>query len=172
MSVDPSKQSVVAVISGGLDSTVLLYDLLAKGATVKALSVNYGQRHVKELEFAKSICARLKISHEIADLRGISHLLAGSSLTSNEIEVPDGHYAEETMKATVVPNRNMILVAVGAAWAISNKYDAVAFAAHAGDHAIYPDCREEFAQALDKAVSLADWHSAHGSAPVRHHQQG
>ena len=159
------KSRVVAVVSGGLDSTVLLYDLAERCAEVKALSVNYGQRHVKELEFAKSICARLKISHEIADLRGISHLLAGSSLTSKDIAVPDGHYAEETMKATVVPNRNMILVAVGAAWAISNKYDAVAFAAHAGDHAIYPDCREEFAQALDKAVSLADWHSVTVARP-------
>jgi len=159
------KSRVVAVISGGLDSTVLLYDLVAKCAEVKALSVNYGQRHVKELEHAKSICARLKISHEIADLRGIAHLLAGSSLTSKDIDVPDGHYAEETMKATVVPNRNMILVAVGAAWAIANKFDAVAFAAHAGDHAIYPDCREEFAQALDKAVSLADWHSVAVARP-------
>jgi 7-cyano-7-deazaguanine synthase len=148
---------VVAVHSGGLDSTVLLYDLLSKGITVQALGVHYGQRHARELKAAAAICKGAGVRHEIADLRGIRGLLAGSSLTSRDIEVPEGHYAEGNMKATVVPNRNMILIATAAAWAISCGFDAVAYAAHAGDHAIYPDCREEFARALDKAVRLADW---------------
>ena len=87
-----------------------------------------------------------------------SDLLAGSALTSSEIEVPEGHYAEDNMKATVVPNRNMILLSVAAGWAISSKYDRIAYAAHSGDHAIYPDCRNEFAEALDGAIRLADWH--------------
>jgi len=148
----------VLIFSGGLDSTVLLYDLLARGDTVKALSVDYGQRHLRELESAKETSARLGIEHRVADLRAISPLLAGSSLTSSKVEVPDGHYAEETMKTTVVPNRNMIMLAVAAGWAISLKFDQVAFGAHSGDHTIYPDCRAEFAEAMDKALGLADWH--------------
>ncbi len=150
---------VVLIYSGGLDSTVLLFDLLAAGHEVKTLSVNYGQRHARELESASAISALVKVEHKVADLRSISSLLAGSSLTSTEMAVPDGHYAEETMKATVVPNRNMIMLSVAAGWAISMKADAVAFAAHDGDHAIYPDCRAEFAEALDKAIQMADWHS-------------
>lgn len=149
---------IVVTVSGGLDSAVLLYELLSQGATVKALSVHYGQRHAREIQAAANICTKNAVIHEVADLRGISHLLAGSSLTSN-IPVPDGHYAQDNMKATVVPNRNMLLLATAAAWAISSKFDAVAYAAHAGDHTIYPDCREEFVQALDQAVQLADWHS-------------
>ena len=94
----------------------------------------------------------------MADLSGLSDLLAGSALTSSDIEVPEGHYAEDNMKATVVPNRNMILLSVAAGWAISSKYDRIAYAAHSGDHAIYPDCRNEFAEALDGAIRLADWH--------------
>lgn len=147
----------VLIFSGGLDSTVLLYDLLARDDTVKALSVDYGQRHVRELESAKETAVRLRIEHRVADLRAISPLLAGSSLTSANVSVPDGHYAEETMKVTVVPNRNMIMLAVAAGWAISMKFDQVAFGAHSGDHAIYPDCRAEFANAMDKALGLADW---------------
>ncbi len=94
----------------------------------------------------------------MADLRGLQPLLAGSSLTSADVQVPLGHYAEESMKATVVPNRNMIMLAIAAGWAISTKADGVAYAAHGGDHAIYPDCRPEFADAVDAALRLADWH--------------
>jgi len=150
---------IVIIYSGGLDSTVLLYELRQQGHTLKALSVDYGQRHRRELGSAASICAALGIEHRIADLRSITPLLAGSSLTSIEVAVPEGHYAEDNMKATVVPNRNMIMLAVAAGWAISQKADAVAFAAHCGDHAIYPDCRTEFADAIGQAIQLADWHA-------------
>ncbi len=122
------------------------------------LSVNYGQRHAKELVSAAAIAKSLGVHHEVVDLRSIAGLLAGSSLTSPEIPVPIGHYAEETMKATVVPNRNMILLALAAGWAISQKADFIAYAAHSGDHAIYPDCRTEFADAMRHAISIADWH--------------
>jgi len=155
----------VVIFSGGMDSTVLVYDLIARGDIVKVLSVDYGQRHAKEIECAKRIAARLGIEHRVADLRGISSLLAGSSLTSPEVAVPDGHYAEENMKATVVPNRNMIMLAVAAGWAISLRFDEVAFGAHGGDHAIYPDCRAEFADAMDNALRLADWHPVSLSRP-------
>jgi 7-cyano-7-deazaguanine synthase len=142
-----------------MDSTVLLYHLLDAGVEVRALSIDYGQRHKKELVWAKSVCEKLGVEHRVADLTALTPLLAGSSLTSDDIEVPDGHYEEDNMKVTVVPNRNMILLAVATGWAISTKSDSVSYAAHSGDHAIYPDCREEFAQGMDHVMGLADWHS-------------
>ena len=96
--------------------------------------------------------------HRIADLSAINPLLGNNSLSSDQTEIPEGHYEEESMKLTVVPNRNMIMLSVAVGWALALKFDAVAYGAHSGDHAIYPDCREEFAQALDRAVSLCDWH--------------
>jgi 7-cyano-7-deazaguanine synthase len=148
----------IVIYSGGLDSTVLVYDLLAKGDVVKALSFDYGQRHSKETEFARRVANDLGIEHRIADLRTITPLIGGSSLTTPEVSVPDGHYTEENMKVTVVPNRNMIMLSVAAGWAISLRFDQVAFGAHSGDHTIYPDCREAFAEAVHRALSLADWH--------------
>lgn len=153
-----TRQKIVLIHSGGLDSTVLLYDLVAAGHDVSTLSVHYGQRHARELDAATTLAAGLGVRHEMADLRAIAPLLAGSSLTSTDIAVPEGHYAEESMKATVVPNRNMLLLAVAAARAIGQKADAIAYAAHGGDHAIYPDCRPEFADAMRHAIGLADWH--------------
>src|SRR5687767_1696679 len=138
----------VAIFSGGLDSTVLLYDLVAAGDQVLALSIDYGQRHRKELDHARAIAAGLGLEHRIADLRGITPLLGGSSQTSDHVPVPYGHYAEETMKLTVVPNRNMIMLAVAGGWAIAEKADRLAYGAHSGDHTIYPDCRPEFAAAM------------------------
>jgi 7-cyano-7-deazaguanine synthase len=148
----------VAIFSGGMDSTVLLHDLLHAGDEVLALSVDYGQRHRVELERAERIAAKLGVEWRVADLSRIAPLLAGSSQTSGDIPVPHGHYAEESMKQTVVPNRNMIMLAVAGGWAISRKADRVAYGAHAGDHTIYPDCRPEFATAMDHALGLADWH--------------
>jgi 7-cyano-7-deazaguanine synthase len=151
-------EKVVMIYSGGLDSTVLLYHLRSQDYDLIALSVDYGQRHRKELDSAHSICHTMGIPHEVADLRGITHLLKGSSLTDSEIDVPDGHYAEESMKVTVVPNRNMIMLSVAIGYAISIGAKFVAYGAHAGDHTIYPDCRPEFAAAIDTAALLADWH--------------
>lgn len=155
----------VLIYSGGLDSTVLLYSLHKAGHELRTLSVNYGQRHAKELDAAKAITAQLGIEHRVADLTSLTPLLGNSSLTDADIAVPEGHYAEETMKATVVPNRNMILLSVAAGWAISEKADSVAYAAHSGDHAIYPDCRNEFAEAMDHAIRLADWHEVRLDRP-------
>jgi len=150
---------VVLILSGGLDSTTLLYELREQGHEVRALGINYGQRHRKELDKADDICSGLGVEYRIADLRALQTFMSGSSQTVAAIPVPEGHYAEETMKLTIVPNRNMLMLAVAGAWAISTKSDSVAYAAHAGDHTIYPDCREEFVQALDQALQLADWHS-------------
>lgn len=150
--------NVVAVYSGGMDSTVMLYRMRDQGVSIKgALSVNYGQRHRRELEAAASICRELSVPHRIVDLGGLGALFGQSSLTNLGVSVPEGHYEQENMKATVVPNRNMILLSVATAWAISLEADAVAYAAHSGDHAIYPDCREAFAEAMDRAIGLCDW---------------
>ena len=147
----------LVIYSGGLDSTVLLYDLHNAGHALGALSVNYGQRHSCELECASKICAQLKVAHKVADLSTLQPLLAGSSLTSPEIDVAEGHYTEENMKTTVVPNRNMILLALATGHALSIGAQQVAYAAHSGDHAIYPDCRNEFADAMARAMALCDW---------------
>jgi len=150
-------KNVLVIYSGGLDSTVLLYHYKAQGCNVRALGVDYGQRHVVELEFARRNCEALDIPFTVADLRSLAALLPGSSQTSSDVEVPEGHYASESMKVTVVPNRNMIMLAVAAGHAIAHKCETVAFAAHNGDHAIYPDCRSEFVEQLGKALALCDW---------------
>jgi 7-cyano-7-deazaguanine synthase len=155
----------ILIYSGGLDSTVLLYDLLKQGHEVHCLSVDYGQRHRREIESAKAITAWLGVDHQVADLRSITGLLAGSSQTSPDVQVPEGHYAAESMKLTVVPNRNMILLSVAVGWAISLKAHQVVYAAHGGDHAIYPDCRPDFVDALKHAVTLADWHQVNLRGP-------
>lgn len=158
-------RKTVLIYSGGLDSTVLLYSLLMRGDEVTALSVDYGQRHRKELDCAKAICLLRNVKHLTADLRGITHLLGGSSQTDPTVPVPYGHYAEDNMKATVVPNRNMIMLAVAAATAISHKADWVAYAAHAGDHAIYPDCRPPFIKAMNSVLGLCDFQPIHLLTP-------
>ncbi len=155
----------VLIYSGGLDSTVLLYHLRAAGHTVHALSVNYGQRHSCELMHAAEICKAIDVPHQTADLSAIQPLLAGSSLTSPEIDVAEGHYTEESMKSTVVPNRNMILLAIAAGHALSIGAEQIAYAAHSGDHAIYPDCRNEFADAMAEAIRLCDWSTVELSRP-------
>ncbi len=121
------------------------------------MSVDYGQKHKIELQRAKTIAQVLNIHHEVADLRAITALFGRSSLTNKHTSIPQGHYEKENMKSTVVPNRNMILLSLATAWASSIQASSVSYAAHAGDHAIYPDCREEFAEALDRAIRLADW---------------
>jgi len=156
---------IIVTFSGGLDSTVLLGWLQKEGHDVKALSVNYGQRHSRELVAACAVASALNVKHKIADLSALRPLMKGSSQTSDDVNVPVGHYEEESMKLTVVPNRNMLLLAVAGAWAISTKSDFVAYAAHAGDHAIYPDCRESFTTPLAIALANADWHRVRLLAP-------
>jgi len=145
----------VAILSGGLDSTVMVWKLIADRHKVKALGFNYGQRHVRELLHAREVAARLGIEFRDVDLTSITPLLAGSALTSPEVPVPDDEYKVETLKVLVVPNRNMIMLAVATGWATSLKYDSVSYAAHAGDHEVYPDCRPEFTEALGEAIRLS-----------------
>ncbi len=147
---------LVLVYSGGLDSTVLLYHLLAEGHEIHCLGIDYGQRHRRELVAGQAICERLGVEYRVADLTAIRPLLKGSSLTDS-VPLPEGAYDFENMKSTVVPNRNMILLSLAIAWATSLRADVVAYAAHAGDHVLYPDCRPEFAEAMDRAAALCDW---------------
>ncbi len=147
----------IIVYSGGLDSTVLLYKYASEGRADEALSVCYGQRHAKELDFAQRNCRRLGIPFKSLDLSNIGALLGKNSLTDHGVGVPETQYSCDSMKSTVVPNRNMLLISLAASRAIAVGTDAVAYAAHGGDHALYPDCREEFARALDGALSLCHY---------------
>jgi len=147
---------VVVLASGGLDSTTLAYHLRDMGAKARLLSFDYGQRHARELECARQVAGGLGVPHDVADLRSVGGLLGGSALTDPGVPVPDGHYAAESMRATVVPNRNAVMLDIAVAVAIANGCDAVAFGAHGGDHAIYPDCRPEFVAAFAASVMLAN----------------
>lgn len=148
---------VITLLSGGLDSTVLLAKLKSEGNQVRCLAFDYGQRHVKELECAKKVASHYDVPYQEIDLSQLASLMPGSSQTDRSIEVPHGHYASESMKLTVVPNRNMIMLSIAAGIAIANDFDQVSFAAHSGDHAIYPDCRNEFVGALEEAVNIGNY---------------
>lgn len=156
---------IVSLFSGGLDSTVLAYLARHDDHDVHLLSFNYGQRHANELEQAKIIARAGGFMHTILDLPALQLVMEGSSQTDDRVDVPEGHYADETMKATVVPNRNMIMLAIGIALAVSEEREAVWYAAHGGDHPIYPDCRPEFVDALDAAAHLANWQPVNVRAP-------
>lgn len=158
------QKKVIVVLSGGMDSTTLLYRMFNEYSEVEALSFNYGQRHKKELEYAAKSCAKLGIPHKIVDVTVINELVQGSSLTS-DIDVPEGHYEEENMKATVVPNRNMILASMAIGYAVSKGFGAVALGVHSGDHAIYPDCRPLFVDALRVMARIANYEEIEILAP-------
>ena len=145
----------IAIVSGGMDSVTLAYLLHSEGYGLHLLSIDYGQRHRKELEYARLCAQRLNAEYNVVDLSGINVLLKGSALTDNTIEVPEGHYAAPNMGITVVPNRNAIMLAVAYAAAVAENAEVVAFGAHGGDHFIYPDCRPAFTEAFDQMQKLA-----------------
>lgn len=171
----------VVVLSGGVDSSVLLAQAVHRAkrlaATcgrpygddeVAAISFDYGQRHHIELVSASQQAAAQGVEHRTVSIIGIGELLAGSSQTDLSVEVPEGAYDGETMKATVVPNRNMIMLAIAGAWIASRGGGRVAYGAHGGDHAIYPDCRPEFIDPLGEAFRRCDWNPVTLWAPFKH----
>jgi 7-cyano-7-deazaguanine synthase len=155
----------VLILSGGMDSATLLYDLLAQGDEVDAIGINYKQRHGKELDCAAELCRRNGVRWDVLDLSSLSGFLTGSSQSDPNVPVPFGKYDEPTMKLTVVPNRNMFMLAAAGAVAIARKADRLAYGAHSGDHTIYPDCRPEFVSAMSQAFGLCDWHQLDLFAP-------
>ncbi len=159
-------KTAVICLSGGMDSTSLLMHVLARGYNVFGLSFDYGQKHRLELErLAQNLIYLrqngLDVSHETVDLSILGRLYH-SALTDTTWQVPEGHYEEDTMKATVVPNRNAIFsaIAYGYALSIANRLQtevALALGVHSGDHAIYPDCRPEFYDAIFHAFQIGNW---------------
>ena len=171
-------KKAVLSLSGGMDSSSLLLHLLANGYDVTALGFDYGQKHRVELERATDLVAYLNekncgcggrpiygnITHQIIKLDGLSQLL-NSSLVTGGADVPEGHYEQDNMKETVVPNRNKIFASLIQAVALSiatkgeKQQVEIAMGIHAGDHAIYPDCRQEFRDADMEAYKIGNWDS-------------
>jgi len=159
-------KNVVVSLSGGMDSSTLLLRCLTEYDNVTALSFDYGQKHRVELDRAQSLVDYLNsnghsVTYQVIKLDGLVNLL-NSNLVEGGDDVPEGHYEEDNMKATVVPNRNKIFasitqaVALSAANANGNDTD-IALGIHAGDHDIYPDCRQEFRDADDAAFRIGNW---------------
>jgi 7-cyano-7-deazaguanine synthase len=146
----------VVLLSGGMDSTTLLAWTLAEGYSVRALSVAYGQRHAVELHAAREVARTYRVPWTTVACDSFAAIAQGSALTSDAVEVPDGHYSAPVMRLTVVPNRNMFLLSLAAAHALHHGAQALAYAAHAGDHAIYPDCRPAFVGAMRQALAVCD----------------
>ncbi len=158
----------VLILSGGIDSSTLLFYLL-ENYEVHALTFYYGQRHAKEIEYAKKIADYAKkmgdFEHKIVDISSIHDLIAAGALTGSD-NVPKTFYTEETQKATIVPNRNMILLSIAVGYAVKIGAREVFYAAHKSDYSIYPDCRKEFVKALDAAIYLANiWTPVEIKAP-------
>lgn len=143
---------VVVLLSGGLDSSVLCYYLKNLDFDVYPVAFNYNQRHKRELASAWEISKDFNLLKiiSIPELGYLGH----SSQTDSNIPVPQGHYADDSMKLTVVPNRNMIFLAFAAAYAITLESNIIATAIHSGDHPIYPDCRPEFSRTLDECLHV------------------
>jgi 7-cyano-7-deazaguanine synthase len=148
----------VAILSGGLDSTTLVYKLVADGLDPLCLSFDYGQRHKKELDYAAATCDALDLDYSRVDLSSLTELLAGSGsvLVDQRGPVPEGHYAHENMSRTVVPNRNMIMLSIAAGVCVAEGGSFVAAGVHAGDHYQYPDCRPEFIDAVSKTIIIGN----------------
>ena len=161
------KHAIVS-LSGGMDSSTLLLKCLDEFKTVTALSFDYGQKHRVELKRAKALVDYLKrnnhdVKYQVIKLDGLVDLL-DSALVEGGDEVPEGHYAAENMKATVVPNRNKIFASISQAVALSianrtEEQTSIALGIHAGDHDIYPDCRQEFRDADDAAFREGNWNA-------------
>lgn len=147
----------VVLLSGGMDSVTAFHQVRREHEVVAALSFDYGSKHnAREIPFAELHAARAGVPHRTIDL-GFMNDCFESDLLKSGGEIPDGHYAEENMKRTVVPFRNGIMLAIACGFAESAGAEALAIAAHSGDHAIYPDCREPFMQGMAAAMEAGTY---------------
>ena len=163
----------VIILSGGMDSTTLAYEIVKKGNydEIHAISFNYGQVHSKELECAKVTAYKLGLHrHNIVNLSTLGCIL--DSALTGAVAVPEGAYDDENQKLTVVPNRNMIMLSIAAGYAMSIGATDLYYGAHAGDHAIYPDCRQEFVEAMNTVLSVAHYTPVHLIVPYLHYGKG
>jgi len=153
------KQRVVVLVSGGMDSVSALYEAKNQHRVLAGLSFNYGSKHNhKEIPWAALHCRKLGVPHHVIELDFVGRLFKSDLLQSGGT-IPDGHYQEQKMKKTVVPFRNGIMLAIAGGFAESIGAESLVIAAHSGDHAIYPDCREEFMQAMSEAMRLGTYAS-------------
>ena len=159
-----NQPKAVVIYSGGMDSFTILNKAKAEGYDLYALTFDYGQKHSKEIEFATNVCNELEIKHKIIDITAINQLLQSSSLTS-DLDIPEGHYEAASMKSTVVPNRNMILLSLAVGYAVSVNASQVYYGAHSGDHAIYPDCRPEFVMKMNDVCKIANYEAVEIFSP-------
>jgi len=152
-----SREKVVVLVSGGMDSVTALYEAHAEYEVAGAVSFHYGSKHNdREIPFAAYHAGRLGVQHRVIHLDFIGELFE-SDLLQKGGEIPKGHYEEQTMKKTVVPFRNGIMLSIAAGFAESMEASGLVIAAHAGDHAIYPDCRKEFMRAMGDAMRLGTY---------------
>jgi 7-cyano-7-deazaguanine synthase len=153
----PKGMKVVVLLSGGMDSVTALYDATEDHEVVGTLGFEYRSKHnPRELPMASWHAARLGVPHEVIPLGFVNELFASDLLQSGG-DIPEGHYEETNMKATVVPFRNGIMLSIAAGYAESRGADALVIAAHSGDHAVYPDCREDFMLAMGDAIRLGTY---------------
>lgn len=150
-------RTTVVIYSGGMDSFTVLHRALREGLDVHALSFDYGQRHARELTVAAEVCHRLGVPHQVVDIRAIHGLVDASALTDTSRELPTGDYGADNLTATVVPNRNMILLSLAIAKAVNIGAGRVDYGAHGGDHVLYPDCRPEFVEAMNAVAKIANF---------------
>lgn len=157
-------KKVAVIFSGGMDSATLLTMLVKAGHDVTAISFDYGQRHSVELGYARTLASDLKVKHHVVPMSWFGSFVPTSALTG-DVDVPEGHYGAESMKATVVPNRNMVMLSIAASIAIAKQCAELYYGAHPGDHAVYPDCRPEFVDAMKQAIAVCDWSELRLRAP-------
>ncbi|MDW7746023.1 7-cyano-7-deazaguanine synthase QueC [Halomonas sp.] len=162
---DASTPATVVIYSGGMDSYTVLHRALREGREVHALSFDYGQRHARELEVAARVCRGLGVPHQVVDIRAIHGLIDASALTDADRALPEGDYAEDNLAATVVPNRNMILLSLAIAKAVNIGAGRVDYGAHGGDHVLYPDCRPAFVEAMNAVAGIANFQAVEIHAP-------
>ena len=154
-------EKAIVVVSGGLDSTTLLYHVIDKGIDVEVITFHYGQKHSIEVGYAKGTCSKLGVKQHVLTLP----TLPGSSLTEEDVEIPKDDYSVETQRITVVPNRNMVMLSIAASYAIACGVTGIYYAAHSNDQAVYPDCTEVFVEEINEALFAGNYEHVKIRAP-------